>query len=67
MQIIIILCGVLNPNRTSKHCLERIHFYFQVFFDKVFGISFEQILSIISNSDNEGVLLDRKSSQEKVG
>jgi type II restriction enzyme len=43
------------------------HFYFQVFFDKVFGISFEQILSIISNSDNEGVLLDRKSSQEKVG
>ena len=43
------------------------HFYFQVFFDKVFGISFEQILSIISNSDNEGVLLDKKSSQEKVG
>ena len=42
------------------------HFYFQVFFDKVFGISFEQILSIISNSDNEGVLLDKKSNQEKV-
>lgn len=32
------------------------HFYFQVFFDKVYGISFEQILSIISDSDNEGVL-----------
>lgn len=32
------------------------HFYFQVFFDKVYGISFEQILKIISNSDNEGVL-----------
>lgn len=43
------------------------HFYFQVFFDKVFGISFEQILSIISSSYNEGVLLDKKSSQEKVG
>jgi hypothetical protein len=32
------------------------HFYFQVFFDKVFGISFEQILAIISNSDNDGVV-----------
>lgn len=32
------------------------HFYFQVFFDKVYGISFEQILSIISNPDNEGVI-----------
>lgn len=32
------------------------HFYFQVFFDKVYGISFEQILEIISNSDNEGVI-----------
>ena len=31
------------------------HFYFQVFFDKVYGISFEQILKIISNPDNEGV------------
>lgn len=30
------------------------HYYFQVFFDKVYGISFEQILTIISNSDNEG-------------
>lgn len=30
------------------------HFYFQVFFDKVYGISFEQILSIISDSNNEG-------------
>ncbi|MDI9358133.1 MAG: AccI family restriction endonuclease [Phycisphaerales bacterium] len=32
------------------------HFYFQVFFDKVYGISFEQILTIISNPDNDGVL-----------
>lgn len=32
------------------------HFYFQVFFDKVYGISFEQILSTISNSDNDGVI-----------
>jgi AccI restriction endonuclease len=32
------------------------HFYFQVFFDKVFGISFEQILTIISNSDNDGAI-----------
>lgn len=32
------------------------HFYFQVFFDKVYGISFEQILSIISDSKNEGVV-----------
>ncbi|TAF96623.1 MAG: AccI family restriction endonuclease [Cytophagia bacterium] len=30
------------------------HFYFQVFFDKVYGISFEQILQIISNPDNDG-------------
>ncbi len=30
------------------------HFYFQVFFDKVYGISFEQILKTISNPDNEG-------------
>ncbi len=29
-------------------------YYFQVFFDKVYGISFEQILKLISNSDNEG-------------
>ncbi len=32
------------------------HFYFQVFFDKVYGISFEQILKIISDPDNDGVL-----------
>lgn len=32
------------------------HFYFQVFFDKVYGISFEQILQIISNPDNDGVI-----------
>ena len=32
------------------------HFYFQVFFDKVYGISFEQILTIISDPDNDGVI-----------
>ena len=32
------------------------HFYFQVFFDKVYGISFEQILSIISDSNNEDIV-----------
>ena len=32
------------------------HFYFQVFFDKVYGISFAQILEIISNPGNEGVI-----------
>lgn len=30
------------------------HYYFQVFFDKVYGISFEEILTLISDSDNEG-------------
>lgn len=28
------------------------HFYFQVFFDKVYGIAFESILEIINNPDN---------------
>lgn len=37
------------------------HFYFQVFFDKVYGISFEQILEIISDSDNEGVIFSVES------
>jgi AccI restriction endonuclease len=32
------------------------HFYFQVFFDKVYGISFEQILEFISDPDNEGTV-----------
>jgi len=32
------------------------HFYFQVFFDKVYGISFEQILQVISDPDNDGVV-----------
>lgn len=30
------------------------HFYFQVFFDKVYGISFHEILELISDSDNDG-------------
>ena len=32
------------------------HFYFQVFFDKVYGISFEQILEIISDHDKEDII-----------
>jgi len=32
------------------------HFYFQVFFDKVYGISFEQILAIISDPDKEDTI-----------
>lgn len=32
------------------------HFYFQVFFDKIYGISFEKILEIIADSNNEGVI-----------
>lgn len=37
------------------------HFYFQVFFDKVYGISFEQILTLISDSNNEGVVFSVES------
>jgi hypothetical protein len=37
------------------------HFYVQVFFDKVYGISFEQILTIIANPDNEGVMFSVES------
>jgi hypothetical protein len=32
------------------------HFYFQVFFDKVYGISFEQILQIISDPEKEDII-----------
>lgn len=32
------------------------HFYFQVFFDKVYGMSFEKILKIISDDNNDGVI-----------
>ena len=32
------------------------HFYFQVFFDKVYAISFEQILAIISDPDKEDII-----------
>ncbi len=31
------------------------HFYFQVFFDKVYGISYENILKIISDTDKEDI------------
>jgi len=37
------------------------HFYFQVFFDKVYGISFEHILELISDSDNEGIVFSVES------
>jgi len=40
------------------------HFYFQVFFDKVYGISFEQILQIISNSDNEGMIFSVETDKK---
>ena len=30
------------------------HFYLQVFFDKAYVISFQDILELISNDDNEG-------------
>lgn len=30
------------------------HFYFQVFFDKSYGISFENILNLLTNSEKEG-------------
>lgn len=37
------------------------HYYFQVFFDKVYGISFENILKIISDADNEGIVFSVES------
>ena len=37
------------------------HYYFQVFFDKVYGISFAEILKIVSESDNEGVIFSVES------
>ncbi|NTW61414.1 AccI family restriction endonuclease [Candidatus Saccharibacteria bacterium] len=37
------------------------HYYFQVFFDKIYGISYEKIIEIISNSDNEGVIYSIES------
>lgn len=30
------------------------HFYFQVFFDKVYGVAFQEILNLITDSDKEG-------------
>lgn len=46
------------------------HYYFQVFFDKVYGVSFEQILTFIANPDNEGTIFsvekDNKN-QNKIG
>jgi len=46
------------------------HLYFQVFFDKVYGISFENILKIISDPDNDGVVFsveaDTKNQNKKT-
>jgi type II restriction enzyme len=44
------------------------HYYFQVFFDKIIGISFENVLSIISDSGNEEVSFrveKNKKNQDK--
>lgn len=44
------------------------HYYFQVFFDKVKGISFENIIEIISDSNNEGLSFrveKNKKNQDK--
>ncbi|MDR0370471.1 MAG: AccI family restriction endonuclease [Prevotellaceae bacterium] len=41
------------------------HFYFQVFFDKIYGISFERILHIISNPDNAGIIFSVESDTKK--
>jgi len=40
------------------------HYYFQVFFDKVYGISFKKILEIISDSNNEGVIFSVESDSK---
>ena len=40
------------------------HFYFQVFFDKIYGISFEQILTIISDTENEGSIFSVESDSK---
>lgn len=41
------------------------HYYFQVFFDKVYGISFENVLRIISNPDNEGPVFSVESKDAR--
>jgi type II restriction enzyme len=44
------------------------HYYFQVFFDKIKGISFEDVLKIISNPDEEDVIFKverNKKNQDK--
>jgi type II restriction enzyme len=43
------------------------HFYFQVFFDKVYGISFEDILKIISDSDKEGIVFSVEKDSKNQG
>ena len=40
------------------------HYYFQVFFDKVYGISFENILNIISEPENDGPVFSIESDNK---
>ena len=40
------------------------HFYFQVFFDKIYGMSFKRILEIITDPDNEGDVFSVESDSK---
>lgn len=40
------------------------HYYFQVFFDKIYAISFEDILKTVSNSQNEGSVFSIESDNK---
>ena len=46
------------------------HFYVQVFFDKIYGMSFKYIMELVSNPDLEGVKYfvekDSKNQQKKT-
>lgn len=41
------------------------HYYFQVFFDKIYGISFENILALISSPEKEGEIYSIENSDAK--
>lgn len=43
------------------------HYYLQVFFDKAYIISFEDILNISSNSENEGVIFSIEKDNKNQG
>lgn len=40
------------------------HYYVQVFFDKIYGISFENILRMITDADNEGRCFSVESDEK---